>query len=158
MAPTNFCCSVAKSCPTLCNPMDCSMPGFPVIHYLPRVFFMSIDSVILSNHLILGHPLLLLPSIFPNITLFQWVGSSDQVAKVLELLFNMSFQWIFRVDFFRLDWFDPLAVQEILKSLLQHHNLKPSIVQGSALFMVQLSHPYMTSGKNSDISAFKYAV
>ena len=107
--------------------------------------FMSIDSMMLSNHLILCHPLLFLPSIFPNITLFQWVGCSHQVAKVLELhLQHNSFPWIFRVD-----WFDPLAVQEILKSLLQHHNLKPSLLQGSALSMVQLSHPYMTNAENN---------
>ena len=79
---------------------------------------------------------------------FQWVGFLHQVAKVLELqLLHQSFQWIFRVISFRTDWFDPRAVQGILKSLLQHYNSKTSILWCSAFFMVQLSHPYMTTGK-----------
>ena len=79
--------------------------------------------------------------------LFQWVSSSHQVAKVLELQ-HQSFQWILSVYFlFRIGWFDFLAVQGTLKSLLQHQNLKASILWCSALFMVQLSHPYMTTGK-----------
>ena len=70
------------------------------------------------------------------------------MAKVLEYQFqHRSFEWIFRVDSFRIDWLDLLAVQETLKSLLQHHNLKASILQSSALFMVQLSYQYMTTGK-----------
>ena len=105
--------------------------------------------------------------------LFQWVSSSHQVAKVLELQFqHQTFQWGFRVDFqkaFRVDslrisWFD-LAFQGTLKSLLQHHNLKASILWWSAFFMVQLSHLYMITGKNhifeytdfcwqNDVSAF----
>ena len=91
---------------------------------------MSIELVMSSNQLILCCPLLLLPSIFPRIRLVQWVGSSYQVAKVLELqLQHQSFQWIFRVDFLRIDWFDLLAVQETLKSLLQHHSSKASVLQ-----------------------------
>ena len=66
-----LCCSVAKSCPTLCDPMDCSTPGFPVLHYLPELLkLMFIESVMPSNHLILCHPLLLLPSVFPSIRVF----------------------------------------------------------------------------------------
>ena len=81
-------------------------------------------------------------------SLFQWVGSSHPVIQVLKLqLQHQSFQWIFRVDSFRTDWFDLLAVEGTLKNLLQHHNLKASILQHSAFFMVRLSHPYMTSGK-----------
>ena len=80
---------------------------------------------------------------------FQWAGSSHQVAKVLELqLQHQFFQWIFRVDSFRIDWFDLLVVQGALKSLLQHYNLKASVLQCSAFFMVQLSHPYMTAQNN----------
>ena len=80
--------------------------------------------------------------------LFQWISSSHQVAKVLKLqLQHQSFQWVFRVDFFRIDGFDLLVVQGTLKSLLQHHNLKASILWHSAFFMVHLSHPYMTTGK-----------
>ena len=79
--------------------------------------------------------------------LFKWASSSHQVAKLLELRLQ-SFQWIFRVDFLRIDWFDLLAVQGTLKSLLQHHNLKSSVLRCSAFFMVQFSHLYMTTGKS----------
>ena len=108
---------------------------------------MSIESVMQSNCLILCCPLLHVPSVFPSIKvssnegLFQWAGSSHQVAKVLELqLQHQSFQWVFRFDFFRIDWFDLLAVQGTLKRLPQHHNLKALILWCSAFFMVQLSH------------------
>ena len=83
------------------------------------------------------------PQSFPSLGSFQWVCSSQQVAKVLELQ-HQSFQWIFRADFFRVDWFDLLAVQGTLKNLLQHYSSKASMLQHWALFMVQLSHPYMT--------------
>ena len=80
--------------------------------------------------------------------LFPWIDSLHQVAKVLELQFqHQSFQWIFRVDFFRIDWLDLLAVQDSLKTLLQHQSLKALIPQCSAFFMVQLSHPYVTTRK-----------
>ena len=80
--------------------------------------------------------------------LFQWVSSSHQVAKVLEFqLQHQSFQWIFRMISFRMDWLDLLAVQGTLKSLLQHHSLKASVLRRSVFFIVQLSHPYMTTGK-----------
>ena len=99
----SFCCSVAQAYPTLCNPMDCSMPGFPVLYHLPELAQTHVHWVrILSNHLVLCHPLLLLPSIFPSIRVFsnELALCSLQVAKVLELqLQNQSFQWIFRVDF-----------------------------------------------------------
>ena len=80
--------------------------------------------------------------------LFKWVCSSHQVAKVLEFqLQHQSFQWIFGLISFRIDWFDLLAVQQTLKSLLQHHSSKASIFWCSAFFIDQLSHPYMTTGK-----------
>ena len=80
--------------------------------------------------------------------LFQWVSSSPQVAKMLEFHFqHQSFQLIFRMISFRMGWFDLLAVQGTLKSLLQHHSSKASILRRSAFLMVQLSHPYMTTGK-----------
>ena len=96
-----FSCSVAKSCPTLCNPVDCSTPGFPVLHWswssLKLVF---IEWVMPSNHLLLCRPLLLL-SMFPSIRVSKWVCSLHQGAKVLKFqLQHQSFQWIFRVDFF----------------------------------------------------------
>ena len=78
--------------------------------------------------------------------LFQWVSSSHQVAKVLEFQ-HQSFQWIFMVDFFRIDCFDLVVVQGTLKHFHQHHSLKASILRSSAFFMVQLSHPYMTTWK-----------
>ena len=98
---TCCCCSVAKLCLTLCNPMDWSTSGFPVLHYLPEFSQTHGHRVVMpSNHLILFRPLLLLPSILPSITVFfQWVSSSQQVGKVLELqLQYQSFQWVFRVD------------------------------------------------------------
>ena len=80
--------------------------------------------------------------------LFQWVSSSHQVAKVLEFqLQHQSFQWIFKLISFRMDCLDLLAVQGTLKSLLQHHSSKASILRHSAFFTVQLSHPYTTTGK-----------
>ena len=144
--------------------MDCSMPGFPVLHYLPEFAQTHVPWV--GDDIQPSHPLPP-PSPFAfNLSqdqgLFQWVRSLSQVAKVLELqLQHQSFLWIFRVDFFRIDWFDLLAVQGIL----QHYNSKASVLQHSAFFMVQLLHPYMTIGKNhsfdsmnlcwqSDISAF----
>ena len=111
---------------------------------------MSVESVIPSNYLILSHPLLLLPSIFPSIRVF----SSESV-----LLIRWPECWSFSFSIspsneysglisFRMDWFDLLAVQGSLRSLLQYYNSKASILQHSAFFMVQLSHPYMTTGKN----------
>ena len=132
---------------------------------------MSIESVIPSNHLILCHPLLLLPSnLSQHQCLFQWVSSLHQVAKVLEFeLQHQSFQWTPELISFRMHWLDLLAVQGTLKSLLQHRSSKASVLQCSAFFIVQLSHPYMTTGKThsldlmdicwqSKVSAFEYAV
>ena len=142
------CCSVTQSCPALCNPMDCSTAGFPVFHYLPEFAQTHIHWV--SDAIQPFCPLSLplpVPSIFPGIKIFsQWVCSFNQVTKVLEFQ-HQSFQWTLRIDFFRTDWFDLLAVQETLKDLLQHHSLKASILQHSAFFMVQFSYPYMTIGK-----------
>ena len=108
---------------------------------------MSIESVMPSNHLILCHPLLLLPSLFPSIRIFpNEFSSSHQMANVLEFqLQHQSFQCVFRLISLRIGWFDHLAIQWTLKSLLQHHNSKASVLRCSAFFMVQLSHPYMTT-------------
>ena len=114
---------------------------------LPKL--MSIESVMPSNHLILCHPLLLLPSIFPSIRVF----SNESALRI-----RWPKDWSFSCNIspttehpglisFRMDWLDLLAVQGILKSLLQHHSSKASIVLHSAFFIVQLSHPYMTTGK-----------
>ena len=110
---------------------------------------MSAELVRPSNHLILCHPLLLLPSIFPSIRVF----SNESV-----LCISWPKYWSFSFDIspsnehsglisFRIDWFDLFAVQGTLKSLLQHHSSKASVLPCSAFFMVQLSHPYMTTGK-----------
>ena len=142
--------SVTLSCPTLWNPMDCSTPGLPVYHQLLELAQTHVHWV--SDAIQLSHPLSSpSPPVF-NLSqhqgLFQWVSSLHQVAKILEFqLQHQAFQWIFRTDFFRMDWLDLLAVQGTLKSLLQHHSSKASILRCSAFFMVQLSHPYMTTGK-----------
>jgi len=110
---------------------------------------MSVESVIPSNHLMLCCRLLLLPSIFPSIRVF----CNESVLRIRWLKY-----WTFsfsispsneysRLIFFRMDWLDLLAVQGTLKSLLQHHSSKASILRCSAFFIVQLSHPYMTTGK-----------
>ena len=110
---------------------------------------MAVESVMLPNHLILCHPLLLLPSIFPNIRVF-----SNELA--LHIRWPKYWSFSFNISLsnehpglisFRMDWFDLLAVQVILKSLLQHHSSKASILWVLAFFTVQLSHPYMTTGK-----------
>ena len=108
----------------------------------------SIESLMPSNHLILCHPLLLLPSVFPSIRVFKWISCSHQVSKYWSFSFNISpSNEHSGLISFRIDWLDLLAVQQILKSLLQHHISKASIFWLSAFFMVQLSHPYMTTGK-----------
>ena len=123
--------SVAQSCPTLCDPMDCSTPGFPVHHQLPELLkLMSIESVMPSNHLILCHPLLLLPSIFSSIRVFSnEFALHIRWAKFWSFSFNISPSNEHPGPIsFRMDWLDLLAVRGTLKSLLQHHSLKASII------------------------------
>ena len=130
--------------------MNCSTPGLPSItnsRSPPKP--MGIESVMPSNHLILCRPLLLLPSVFPSIMDF----SNESALRI-----RWPKYWIVSFNIspskehpglisFRVDWLDLLAVQGTLKSLLQHHSSKLSILQRSAFFTVQLSHPYMTTGK-----------
>ena len=126
------------------------MPGFPIFHHLSSLLkLMSIESMMLSNHLILCCSLLLLPSIFPSIG-----GFSSELAHSIRWPKYWSFSFsigLFNENSglisFRIDWFDLLAVQGTLKSLLQHQASEASVLQCSAFFMVQLSHPYMTTGK-----------
>ena len=155
------CCSVAQLWPTLCAPMDCSTPGFPVLHhFLELVQTRPIESVMPSNHLILCCPFLLPPSIFSSIRWpkYWWFSFSISPSNEYSGLISL-----------RMDWFDLLSVQVTLKSLLQHHSSKASILHYSAFFMIQLSHPYMTTEKTiafsrwnfvskSNVSAFQYAV
>ena len=115
---------------------------------LPKL--MSIESVMPSNHLIPCRPLLLPPSMFPSIRVFSNVGSLHQMAKVKYWSFSFSISPSNEHPgpiSFRMDWLDLLAVQGTLKSLLQHHSSKASVLWDSAFFIVQLSHPYMTTGK-----------
>ena len=102
-----------------------------------------------SNHLILCHPLLLLPSIFPSIRVFSnESGLQIRWLKYWSFSFSISpFNEYSGLISFRIDWLDLLAVQGTLKSLLQHHSSKASVLQDSVFFMIQLSHPYMTTGK-----------
>ena len=142
--------SVAQSCQTLCDPMICSTPGLPVHHQLPRSTQTHVHWV--SDAIQPPHPLLSPSPPALNLSqhqgLFKWASASYQVAKVLEFqLQHQSFQWIPRTDLFRMNWLDLLSVQGTLKSRLQHHRSKASILQRSAFFIVQPSHPYMTTGK-----------
>jgi len=132
------------------QPVDCSTPGLPVNHQLQSLLkFMSIESVMPSNYLILCHPLLLLPSIFPSIRVF----SNESVLPIRwPKYWSFSFSISPSNEYsglisFRIDWFDLLAVQRTLKSVLQHHSSKASILWCSAFFTVQLSYQYMTTGK-----------
>ena len=135
--------------------MDCSMPGLPVHHNSWSLFkLMSIESMMPSNHIILCRPLLLLPSIFPSIRVF-----SNESA--LRIRWPKCWSFSFNISpsnehsgliSFRMNWLDLLAVQGTLKSLLQHHSSKTSVLQCSAFFMVQLSHPYKTTGKNTALT------
>ena len=112
---------------------------------LPK--FMSIALVMLSNYLILCHPFLLLPSIFPSIRIFSnELALHIRWAKYWSFSISPSSEYSGSISF-KIDWFNLLAVQGTLKSLLQNHSLKASILSRSAFFMVQLSHPYITTGK-----------
>ena len=128
----------------LCNPMDCSMPGFPVHHWLPELTQTHVHQV--SDAILC---LLLPPSIFPSIRVFS-------NESVLHIRWPKHWSFSFSISpsneysgliSFRIDWLDLLAVPETLKSPLQHHSSETPILQCSAFFIVQLSHPYMTTGK-----------
>ena len=146
------CCSAAKSCPTLCDPMDCSTQDFPVLHHLPEFAKTHVHWV--GDAIQPSHPLM--PP-FPSALnlsqhegLFQRVGSLHQVAKILELQ-QQSFQWIFRVDFLQ-DWLvwypcSPCDSQE---------SPQTPILWCSALFMIWLSHPYLTTGKTIALTIWTF--
>ena len=138
--------SVTQMCPTLCNPMDCSMPGFLVHHQLPELAQTHVHWV---GDAIQPSPSPPAYSLSQHQGLFQWVSSSHQVAKVLELQlqYQSSNEYSGLISF-RMDWLDLHAAQGTLESLLQHHSSKASSLWRSAFFIVQLSHPYMTTGKN----------
>ena len=142
--------SVAQSCLTLCDPMNCKMPGHPVHHQLPESTQTHVhwvgDAIPLSHHL--------LPSSLPALNLFQIrVFTSESALRIKwPEYWSFSFNISPSIEYsglipFRMDWLGLLAVQGTLKSLLQYHSSKVSILWNSALFIVQLSHPYMTTGK-----------
>ena len=141
--------SIAQSWPTLCNPMNHSMPGLPVHHQLPEFTQTHVHWVSDAIQPSLCHPLLLLPSIFPSKRVF-----SNQSA--LNIRWPKYWSFSFKISpsneysgliSFRIDWFDLLAAPVTLRSLLQHHSSKESILWRPDFFIVQLSHPYMTTGK-----------
>ena len=144
--------SVAQSCPTLCNPMDGSKPGLPVHHQL-----MSIESVMPSKHLILCCPLLLLPSTFSTIRVF----SNELVLRITWPKWGFIFSVSPSNEYaglisFKIDKFDLLAVQGTLKSFLQHHSSKASILWCTAFFIVQLSYPYMATEKTITLTIWTF--
>ena len=142
--------------------MNCSMPGFSVLHYLPEFAQINVHwvgDIIWPSHPLLCHPFLLLPSIFSSIRVF----SSESALHIRwSKYWNVSFSVSPSNEYsglisFRIDWLDLLAVQGTLKSLLQHHSLKASILQCSAFFVIQLLHPYMTTGKKIDFTIWTFA-
>ena len=151
--------SAAQSCPTLCDPNYLSMPGLPVHHQLrSSLKLMSIESVMPSSHLILCRPLLLLPPIPPSIRVFS---NESTLLMRWPKYWSFSFSIIPSKEHpglisFRMDRLDLLAVQGTLKSLLQHHSSKASVLRCSAFFTVQLSHPYMTTGKTIALTIWTF--
>ena len=147
--------SVTQSCPTLCNPMiSARQASLSITNSWSSLRLTSIESVIPSSHLILCHTLLLLPLIPPSIRVFS---SESTLRMRWPKYWSFSFSIIPSKEIpglisFRMDSLDLLAVQGTLKSLLQHHSSKASILQHSAFFTVQLSHPYMTTGKTIALS------
>ena len=142
------CCAVAQSCPTFCDLVDCSLQA-PLSCTISLSSLKFEYSVILSHHLILCRPLLLLPSLFPSIRVFS-SESAFHIRWPKDWSFSFSIspshQYSGLISF-RTDCFVLIVVHRTLKSLLQHHNSKASILWHSVFFMVQLSHPYMTTGK-----------
>ena len=152
--------SVAQSCLTFRNPMDCTahQASLSITNSQSLLKVMSIGSVMPPNHLIHCHPLLLMPSIFTSIRVF----SNESVLcirwpKYWSCSFDISpFNEHSGLISNRIDWLDRLAVQRTLKSLLQHHSSKASILQCSAFFIVQLLHPYVTTGKTIALTRWTF--
>ena len=144
---------------TLCDPMDCSMPGFPVLHHLSDFAHTHVPWV--SDAIQPSHPLL---SPFPpdfslsqHQGLFQCVSSRFRWPKYWSFSFSISASNEYSgLISLRIDWFDLLAVQGTLKSLLQHHSSKASILWHSTVFIVQISHPYMTTGKTIALTRWTF--
>ena len=154
------CCSVTRSCPVLCHSMDCSTPELPVLHHLPELAQTNVhwvsDAIQPEVDAINLCPPLLQPSIFPSIRVFFNESTlCIRWPKYWSFSFSPSNEYSGSVSF-RIDWFDLFEVQGTLKSLLQHHSLKTSILWRSAFFMVQLSYSYMTTGKTVDLTIWTF--
>ena len=149
--------SVTQPHPAFCDPKDCITPDFPVHHQLPgpaQIHVHWICDAIQQSHP-LPSPYSLAFTLSQHQGLCIWVSSSHWVAKVLELQpQHQSFQWHSGLISFRMDWFD--AVQGTLNSLLQHHSSKASIFWCSTFFIVQLSHPYMTTGETIGLTRWTF--
>ena len=151
--------SVAQSCPTLCDPMNRSTPGLSVHHQLlepPQAHVHQVGDAIQPSHPLSS--LFLLSPIFPSIRVF----SNESVLHIRRPKY-WSFSFIISPSIgysglisFRSDWLDLLVVQGTCKSLLQHHSSKASVLQHSAFFIVQLSHPYMTTGKTVALTRWTF--
>ena len=150
--------SVTQSCPTLCNPMDCKTPGLPVYHQLPEFTQTHVHWV--SDAIQPSHPLSS-PSP-PTFNLPQHQGLFNESVLCIRWPKYWSFSFSIspsneysRLTLFRIDWLDLLAVQGTLKNL-QHHSSKPSVLRRSAFFIVQLSHPHMTTGKTTALTRWTF--
>ena len=149
--------SVTQSCPTLCNPMNHSTPGLPVHHQLPEFTQTHVHRV--GDAIQPSHPVVPFSSCpqSPSIRVFS---SESTLRMRWPKYWSFSFSIIPFKEIpgliFRMDWLDLLAVQGTLKSLLQHHSSKPSIFWHSAFFTVQLSHPYMTTGKTIALTRWTF--
>ena len=151
--------SVTQSCETLCDPMDCSMSGLPVHHQLLELTQTHVhwvgDAIQPFHPLSFSSPPAFILSQHQG--LFQWVSSLHQVAKYWSFSFRISPSNKYSgLISSRMDWLDLLAVQVTLKSLLQHHSSKASILQHSTFFVVQLWHPYMTTGKTIALARWTF--
>ena len=151
--------SVAQSRLTLCDPMTTARQGsLSITNSQSPHKPMSIESVMPSKHLILCHPLLFLPSIFPSIRIFSSESALHiRWTKYWSFSFNISpYNEYSGLISLRMDWLDLLAAQGTLKSLLQHHSSKASILRCSAFFIVQLSHPYKTTVKTIALTSWTF--
>ena len=147
--------SVAQSCPTLCDPMNRSTPGLPVHHQLPEFTQTHVHQV--SDAIQSSHPLSSPSPPAPNPPSIRVFSNESTLRMRWPKYWGFSFSIIPSNEHsglisFRMDWLDLLAVQGTLKSLLQHHSSKASILRCSAFFTVQLSHPYMTIGKTTALT------
>jgi len=151
--------SVTQSCPTLCDPMNhtARQASLSITNSRSSLKLTSIETVMPSSHLILCCPLLLLPPIPPSIRVFSNESTLRmRWPKYWSFSFNISLSNEHSRLISRMDWLELLAVQGTLKSLLQHRNSKASILQSSPFFTVQLSHPYMITGKTIALTRWTF--